>query len=256
MCAADAAWPGCGRSACRSAASTRSVPSRPSTLIAAARSAVSSSSRRSCSARTSMPSMPSVPLMRARPSFSASSTGASPWSRERLGRRAHRRPSSSTTSPSPMTASAQCASGARSPEQPRLPYSRTTGREPGVEHGRVRLGGLEPDAGVAGGQGRQPQQHQRADDLVLDPRPGAGGVRPDQAALQLRALVGRDVAGGECAEAGRDAVDRDVGRGELVDAHPRPLDRGARASGRARPARLSRATRDDVVGATRRRPDR
>ena len=32
--------PGCGRSACRSAANTRSVPSRPSTLIAAAMSAV------------------------------------------------------------------------------------------------------------------------------------------------------------------------------------------------------------------------
>ena len=37
------AWPGCGRSACRSAANTRSVPSRPSTLIAAVMSAVASS---------------------------------------------------------------------------------------------------------------------------------------------------------------------------------------------------------------------
>ena len=35
--------PGCGRSACRSAANTASVPSSPSTLIAAARSAVVSS---------------------------------------------------------------------------------------------------------------------------------------------------------------------------------------------------------------------
>ena len=38
--AADAAWPGCGRSACRSAANTRSVPSSASTLIAAAMSAI------------------------------------------------------------------------------------------------------------------------------------------------------------------------------------------------------------------------
>ncbi len=40
---ADAAWPGCGRSACRSAAKTRSVPSSASTLIAAVRSATRSS---------------------------------------------------------------------------------------------------------------------------------------------------------------------------------------------------------------------
>ena len=42
-----AAWPGCGRSAWSSAAKTRSVPSWPSTDIAAAMSAVRSSSRRS-----------------------------------------------------------------------------------------------------------------------------------------------------------------------------------------------------------------
>ena len=42
--AALAAWPGCGRRACRSAAKTASVPSSASTLIAAAMSAVRSSS--------------------------------------------------------------------------------------------------------------------------------------------------------------------------------------------------------------------
>ena len=76
--AADAAWPGCGRSACRSSAKTASVPSSPSTLIAAVMSAVVSSSRRSSSASTSMPSMPSVPLISARPSFSRSTTGVMP----------------------------------------------------------------------------------------------------------------------------------------------------------------------------------
>ena len=34
------------------------------------------------------------------------------------------------TVPSPIAASAQCASGARSPEQPSDPYSRTTGVMP------------------------------------------------------------------------------------------------------------------------------
>ncbi len=43
-----------------------------------------------------------------------------------------RSPSASRTSPSPISASAQWASGARSPEQPRLPNSGTTGVMPAV----------------------------------------------------------------------------------------------------------------------------
>ena len=75
MFAAATAWPGWGRSACRCGANTLSVPSRPSTLIAAEMSASTSSRSRSVKARTSCPSMPSVPLMRARPSFSARTIG-------------------------------------------------------------------------------------------------------------------------------------------------------------------------------------
>ena len=80
------AWPGCGRSACRSAANTRSVPSSASTLIAAVRSAMSNSRCRSAAASRSMPSMPSVPLVSARPSFSASTTGSMPACCKRLRR--------------------------------------------------------------------------------------------------------------------------------------------------------------------------
>ena len=79
-----------------------------------------------------MPSMPSVPLMRARPSFSASSTGSMPFSLQRLGGRATAARPASRTSPSPMSASAQWASGARSPEQPSEPYSCTTGVMPAL----------------------------------------------------------------------------------------------------------------------------
>ena len=43
MLRAETAWPCCGRSCCRSSANTRSVPSRPSTLIAAAMSAATNS---------------------------------------------------------------------------------------------------------------------------------------------------------------------------------------------------------------------
>ena len=57
----------------------------------------------------------------------------------------------------------------------------------GVEHRGVGLGGLQAHAGAAGGQRRQPQQHQRADDLALDLGAGARRVRADQAALQLGA---------------------------------------------------------------------
>ena len=119
-----------------------------------------------------------------------------------------RTPSASRTSPSPISASAQCASGARSPEQPRLPYSCTIGVMPALSSAASVCGGLEPDAGAAGRQRRQPQQHQRADDLALDLRSGSGGVRPDQRLLQLGAHRRRDVPGRERAEAGRDAVRR------------------------------------------------
>lgn len=75
---------------------------------------------------TSMPSMPSVPLSSASPSFSRSSTGVMPCSASSsaAGRTV---PSGPSASPSPIRASAQWLSGARSPEQPSEPYSCTTG---------------------------------------------------------------------------------------------------------------------------------
>ncbi len=78
-----------------------------------------------------MPSMPSVPLISASPSFSASTTGSSPASASAsaAGRRSPRR---SITSPSPISASATVASGARSPEQPSDPYSGTIGVMPAL----------------------------------------------------------------------------------------------------------------------------
>ena len=129
---AEVAWPGWGRSGrCSSGTNTRSVPSSASTDIAAVRSTVSASSSRSASAMISMPSMPSVPLTRARPSFSRSSTGSIPASASAspAGRSA---PSSPTTSPSPISARATWESGARSPEQPREPNSRTAGVMPAL----------------------------------------------------------------------------------------------------------------------------
>lgn len=132
MLAALSAWPGCGRiGPCSSGASTLSAPSSASSDIAAVMSAVVKSRARSAQAITSMPSMPSVPLMRARPSFSSSSTGVMPAaaSSSPAGRST---PSGPYATPSPISTSAQCESGARSPEQPSEPYSRTTGVMPAL----------------------------------------------------------------------------------------------------------------------------
>jgi hypothetical protein len=80
-------------------------------------------------ASTSIPSIPSVPLISARPSFSSSSTGSMPASCSAAAA-SRSSPAASRTGPSPMRASAQCASGARSPEHPSDPCSRTTGVMP------------------------------------------------------------------------------------------------------------------------------
>ena len=169
-------------------------------------SAVRSSGARSAAASTSMPSMPSVPLISARPSFSARTSGAMPAaaSASAAGTAC---PLRTRTVPSPIAASAQCASGARSPEQPSDPYSRTTGVMPALSMPR-RLRPPQAHAGPPGGQRRQPQQHHRPDDLGLHLGAGPGGVRADQGALQLGAPFGRDVPGGQGAEPGRHPVVR------------------------------------------------
>ena len=113
------------------------MPSSASTLIAAVMSAVRSSISRSWQASTSIPSMPSVPLISARPSFSRRVTGSisAAASASAAGRR---EPAASRTVPSPVSASAHAASGARSPEQPSDPYSATTGVIPAVSSAAYR----------------------------------------------------------------------------------------------------------------------
>ncbi len=91
------------------------------------------------------------------------------------------------------------------------------GGDTGVEEVRHGPGDVRPYAGVAGGDGLEPQEHQRAYDFALDVRAHAGGVRPDDVALQLGAQVLTDVPGREGAEPGRDAVDGLGLGGERVD---------------------------------------
>jgi hypothetical protein len=136
-----------------------------------------------------------------------------------------------------MSASAQWASGARiarAAERAVLGDDRGDARR---QQCGVGLGRPRPDAGTAGRERRQAQEHQRADDLALDLGPGPRGVAADQAALQLGAALGRDVAQGERAEAGRDAVVRALVADEGVDDRTGAgdLGEGVRPEGDGRP---------------------
>ena len=159
--------------------------------------------------------MPSVPLISASPSFSASWHRADPGDRVRLGGRPTL---AARVADQPLAHQSERAVGQRgqvagAAEAAVLVHHRG---DTGVEHGHVGREGLGSDPGPAGGQGGDPQQHQRPDDLALDlgSRPGRMGA--DQAALQLGALLDRDVPGGQCAEAGGDAVVRLVVGGQCV----------------------------------------
>ena len=126
MFAADTACPGCGRIAWISGANGRSEPSIASIDRAAVTSAMAKRCAASVIARNSMASMPSVPLMSARPSLAANSIGSIPACAN-ASAAASREPSLPSTHPSPSSASAQWASGARSPDAPSDPCSGTHG---------------------------------------------------------------------------------------------------------------------------------
>ena len=138
--------------------------------------------------------MPSVPLMSARPSLASSSTGAMPGRRERLGGR-RREPVGVAHLALPhqrQRAVRERREVTGAAEAAVLVDDR---RDAGGQQRGQRLGRLQPDAGAAGRQRGQPQQHQRPHDLALDLGPGAGRVRAHQRPLQLRAHLGRGCAG-------------------------------------------------------------
>ena len=110
---------------------------------------------------------------------------------------------------------------ARAAQRPELVHDR---RDACVEHRGVGLSGLQANAGAAGGQRRQAQQHQRADDLALDLGAGPRRVRADQAALQGHPVVRCDLLGGQGTEPGGDAVVRLRIAGQLLDDIPARAD--------------------------------
>ena len=225
------------------------MPSSASVDIAAAVSAVRSSTSRSASASTSMPSIPSVPLISARPSLARSVSGATPAVVSAVAPSTNM-PSARRASPSPSSTSAADASGARSPLAPSEPCSRTTGVTPAFEQGEHRVDHEGAGAGVAHRQAAGAQQHHRPDRLPLDLLSHAGGVRADERRLQLGRALGRDHRVGQRTEAGGHAVDRlglvnqalDHRGAALHDARAprrraRPGDPCARPRPRPRPSR-------------------
>ena len=157
-----------------------------------------------------------------------------------------RSPEASRTRPSPIAASATCESGARSPEHPSEPYSRTIGVMPALSIAGVRLDDDRAHAGVGGRERLQAQQLQRAHDLALDLGAGAGRVRADEARLQLQPALGSDERGRERAEARSRC--RSAVRGRR-----RGLRRG-RGMPRPAPSRRHRARRAHRGARRRRRP--
>ena len=121
---------------------------------------------------------------------------------------------------------------ARAAERAVLPDDRG---DPRREQRRHQLRRLASDAGVAGRQRREPQQHQPAHHLALHLGTGSRRVRADQGALELLAQLGRDVPGRQGAEPGRDPVRRGRGRGQLLDDRPCSVDRRERLVGQLDP---------------------
>ena len=182
-------------------------------------SAVRSSRSRSAIASASMPSMPSVPLIRARPSLAASLDGFEADRGERLGGGAEHavRVPHLALPDQRERAVRERREVAGAAERAVLVHDRGDAvvQQPGEQPRRHRA-----YAGVAGRHRREPQQHEPPDHLALDLGPRAGGVRAHQRALQPGPQVGRDVAGGEGPEPGRDAVRRHRRPGQCLDHGP------------------------------------
>ena len=105
------------------------VPWRASHAMAPITSAVSTSVSAASSARVPMASMACVPLISDTASLASSARGLI-CARFNASALAMRAPFSSKHSPSPIRASARCASGARSPLAPTLPCDGTIGVTP------------------------------------------------------------------------------------------------------------------------------
>ncbi len=161
------------------------------------------------------PRIPSVPLISARPSFGPSTGGSIPACASASAAGTARSPSP-RTSPSPIIARAQWASGARSPLAPREPCSGTTGSRPTLSIASIvsASSGLAPTApSPASGRARRPSPAPPRARPAGPCRPHASGSGPAAA----RSAARPESASGPASRTGRDPVGRLVGLGEPLD---------------------------------------
>ena len=145
-----------------------------------------------------------VPFRSARPSFAARISGSSPTSR-RATSAGITWPCSSTW-PRPISGSARCASGARSPDAPTDPWAGTTGWTPRSRNARSRsttsggsrYGRARACSPAAASIARTTSRGQSA--------PDARSVAHQEVLLEPRGVGRRDEPRREVAEPGRDAV--------------------------------------------------
>ena len=84
---------------------------------------------------------------------------------------------------------------------------RDAGMDAGIDQLHQRLQHAPPHAGVAEREAVDLEDHDQAHEPVIEQRPGAGGMRQHEAALQLGHLIVGDARARQRAEAGVDAVD-------------------------------------------------
>ncbi len=211
-----AAWPGWARTAWMRGSNARGVPLSASSDIAPATSASRAASSASRSASAPSAVMHCVPLIRRGPPWPRTATGARPAcaSASPPGSRSPSR----NASPSPISTSARCASGARSPDAPTDPLRGDDRVDAAVEHLAQEVAHHGAHARVAEREHLRAQEHHRAHHRLRQGRADAGGVRADEVALEVADLVGADAHVGEHAEAGVDAVDRRRGVATVGDA--------------------------------------
>ena len=94
----------------------------------------------------------------------------------------------STASPSPISTSARCASGARSPEAPTDPCARHDRVDTGVEQVQQTVDHHRPGSGIAPRQDVRAQHQHRAHRVLGERLAHPAGVRAQQVALELGEL--------------------------------------------------------------------
>ena len=117
-----------------------------------------------------------------------------PGARERVGARPDARPVATVASPSPISTSARCASGARSPLAPTDPRLGTRGCTPRLSIASSSSSVSRPDAREAFREHVCAQRHRRAHGADGQRLADAGGVAAQQIQLQRAELVARNRA--------------------------------------------------------------